>query len=114
MGYVRLPRAAAEIEQVPRRRRVSEKCNFKSGSISSPRGVRSSYVEAGVASLRALMAPTLGSREARPTTADGRRGRAGARLTHGAALDPRGAGSPLPCWTAPDVAMWHDLLTSSR
>jgi len=24
MGYVRLPRAAAEIEQVPRRRRVSE------------------------------------------------------------------------------------------
>ena len=68
MGYVRLRRAAAEIEQVQRRRRVSEKCNFKSSSISSPRGVRCSYVEAGVASLRALMAPILGSREARPTS----------------------------------------------
>ena len=28
MEYVRLRRAAAEIEQVPRRRRVLEKCNF--------------------------------------------------------------------------------------
>ena len=102
MGYVRLPRAAAKIEQVPRRRRVSEKCNFKSSSLSSPRGVRRSYVEAGVASLRALMAPTLGSREARPTSRLTSRKGGQVALRPGARLARCCFGSPW-CWVARTV-----------
>ena len=59
------------------------------------------------------MAPTLGSREARPTSRwTSREGRqvarahheganAQVRASHGAALDPRGAESPVLCWAAP-------------
>ena len=85
-----------------------EKFNFKSSSISSPRGVRRSYVEAGVASLRALMAQLWAAeRPGRP--ADGHRGRAGrsrARTTRalrpGARLARCCFGSPW-CWVARTV-----------
>jgi len=53
MGYVRLPRAAAEIEQMPRRRRVSENATLNQARYRR-RAALGAALGAGVLNLQLL------------------------------------------------------------